>query len=147
MKKLLTIGTALALTLTFAAAGCKKKDEKKGTESTKPEGAQPAAPAPAPAAPAAAPAAPAAPAAAATGTGVPECDEYVATFEKISKCDKLGPAADGLKQGYEATKAGWAGWASMDEAARKAAQTAAAPGCKAGTDALKTTATSMGCEI
>jgi hypothetical protein len=34
-----------------------------------------------------------------------------------------------------------------DETARKAAQAAAGPGCKQGTEGLKTTATSLGCTL
>jgi hypothetical protein len=139
MKKLLTIGTVLALA--FSATACKKKEEAKTTtETKKPADTKPVTPPPVtpPAAP---------PTAAATGTGVPECDEYVATFEKLAKCDKLGPAADGMKQGFEATKSAWASWATMDDATRKAAQAAAGPGCKAGSDGLKQTATSMGCTL
>ena len=164
MKKLMTVGTVLALALTLAATGCKKKDENKAaptTETAKPAAGTAAAPAAgtaapaagtaAPADPAAAPAAPAdpaaAPAAAAGSSGVPECDEYVATFEKLSKCDKLGPALDGMKTAADAQKAQFASWASMDEATRKAAQAAAGPGCKTATEGLKTTATSLGCTL
>lgn len=157
MKKLMTVGTALALALTLAATGCKKKDENKAaptTETAKPAAGTAAAPAAgtaAPADPAAAPAAPAdpaaAPAAAAGSSGVPECDEYLATFEKLSKCDKLGPALDGLKTAADAQKASFASWASMDETAKKAAQAAAGPGCKTATEGLKTTATSLGCTL
>ncbi|MBK9035613.1 MAG: hypothetical protein IPL61_30870 [Myxococcales bacterium] len=165
MKKLTLIGTALALAFTLSATGCKKKDENKGTETQKPA-AGTAAPAPAdpaavaPAAPAAPPAAdpaappaadPAAPAApadqAAASTGVPECDEYLATFEKLSKCDKLGPALDGMKMAADAQKATFASWASFDETARKAAQASAGPSCKTLTEGLKTTATSLGCTL
>ena len=157
MKKLMTVGTVLALALTLAATGCKKKDENKAaptTETAKPAAGTAAAPAAgtaAPADPAAAPAAPAdpaaAPAAAAGSSGVPECDEYLATFEKLSKCDKLGPALDGLKTAADAQKASFASWASMDDTAKKAAQAAAGPGCKTATEGLKTTATSLGCTL
>ena len=170
MKKLMTVGTALALALTLSATGCKKKDENKAaptTETAKPAAgtaapaagtaapaagtAAPAAadPAAAPAAGTAAPAAadPAAAPAAAGSTGVPECDEYVATFEKLSKCDKLGPALEGMKTAADAQKASFASWASMDEATKKAAQAAAGPGCKTATEGLKTTATSLGCTL
>ena len=170
MKKLMTVGTALALALTLSATGCKKKDENKAaptTETAKPAAgtaapaagtaapaagtAAPAAadPAAAPAAGTAAPAAadPAAAPAAAGSTGVAECDEYLATFEKLSKCDKLGPALEGMKTAADAQKASFASWASMDETAKKAAQAAAGPGCKTATDGLKTTATSLGCTL
>ena len=145
MKKLATIGTALALAFTLSACGKKKEEEKK------PEAAKPAEPAPAPApapapTPTPAPADPAAPAAAAS-TGVPECDEYLATFEKFSKCDKAGPALEGLKTAAEAQKTAFSSWASMDDASKKAAQAAAAPGCKGGTDAIKAAAQATGCTL
>ena len=147
MKKLMTVGTALALALTLSATGCKKKDENKAAPTT--ETAKPAAGTAAPAAGTAAPAAadPAAAPAAAGSTGVAECDEYLATFEKLSKCDKLGPALEGMKTAADAQKASFASWASMDETAKKAAQAAAGPGCKTATDGLKTTATSLGCTL
>lgn len=153
MKKLATIGTALALAFTLSACGKKKEEEKK------PEAAKPAEPAPAPApapapTPTPAPADPAAPApadpaapAAAASTGVPECDEYLATFEKFSKCDKAGPALEGLKTAAEAQKTAFSSWASMDDASKKAAQAAAAPGCKGGTDAIKAAAQATGCTL
>lgn len=156
MKKLMTVGTALALALTLSATGCKKKDENKAaptTETAKPAAgtAAPAAGTAAPAAadPAAAPAAadPAAAPAAAGSSGVAECDEYVATFEKFAKCDKAGPALEGLKAAAEAQKAAFASWATMDETAKKAAQAAAATSCKTASDGIKTTAASLGCTL
>lgn len=102
----------------------------------------------APAAPAAPPAAEAQPAAAASGsTGVPECDEYLATFEKVAACDKMGAALEPMKQSVQAQKDAFAQWASFDEATRAAAQAAAGPGCKAGTDSLIQSAQAMGCSL
>jgi hypothetical protein len=106
----------------------------------------PAAPPPAAPPPSEAPAAPA-PTAAAASTGVPECDAYLAAFDKLSKCDKAGPALDGLRQGLEATRQGWAAWKDMPADQLEASKKAAAPGCKAGEDALRSTASSLGCEI
>ncbi|HVK77161.1 MAG TPA: hypothetical protein VM734_27835 [Kofleriaceae bacterium] len=163
MTKMIKIATAIALASTLALAGCKKKAEEtpaaKPTEGTAagtaaaPAGGT-AAPAGGTAAPAgdtagtaAAPAGDTAAAPAADSTGVPECDAYLAAFEKLAKCDKAGPALDGLKQGLEATKQGWAAWKDLQGEALDAAKKAAAPGCKAGEDALKQTASSLGCEI
>ena len=85
--------------------------------------------------------------AAAGSSGVAECDEYVATFEKFAKCDKAGPALEGLKAAAEAQKAAFASWGTMDETAKKAAQAAAATTCKTASDGIKTTATSLGCTL
>lgn len=84
---------------------------------------------------------------AASATGVPECDAYLATFEKLAKCEKAGPALGGLKAGLEASKAAWATWKTLPAEQAEAAKKAAAPGCKAGEDALKTTAASLGCQL
>ena len=83
----------------------------------------------------------------ASTTGVPECDEYLATFERLATCDRAGPALDGLRQGLEATKQGWAAWKDMPADQREASQKAAAPNCKAGVDALRSTGASLGCPI
>ncbi|MCK6506527.1 hypothetical protein L6R53_24660 [Myxococcota bacterium] len=131
-----------ALSLLVALAACSEKEE--AVE------APPAPPAEmkAPEAPPVAEAPPAEPAAgAATSTGVPECDEYLATFEKIATCDKLGPALDGMKASVQAQKDAFAGWAAFDDATRAAAHSAAAPGCKSGTESLIQTAQSMGCAL
>ncbi len=80
-------------------------------------------------------------------TGVPACDAYLAVFEKLAACDTAGPALDGLRQGLEATKQSWATWHDLPEDQRSAAQEAAVPGCKAGEDALRSTAASLGCAI
>jgi hypothetical protein len=71
---------------------------------------------------------PAEPATGAASTGVPECDEYLATFEKVATCDKLGPALEGMKASVQAQKDAFAGWSAFDDATRAAAQSAAAPG-------------------
>jgi hypothetical protein len=157
MKKLMTIGTALALALTLSATGCKKKNEDAKTDTTtkKPEEKPVPAPAPAPTDPATNPSTnPTAGANTATdtaatiaATGVAECDEYLATVEKAAKCDKFAPAADGIKKAAEAWKTSIAGWGALDEAARKAAQAAAAATCKSASDGVKTTATSLGCVL
>ncbi len=157
MNKLIKIVSALALVSTLSLAGCKKKDEAGDTKSTTtttttttPKAGEGTA------------AGTAAVGGTATGTstttttttttttestGVPECDAYLAAFEKLAKCDKAGPALDGLKQGLEATKQGWAAWKDMPADQLEMSKKAAAPGCKAGEDALKSTASSLGCEI
>lgn len=144
MKKLTTVGTALVLCLGLAA-GCKKKSEDKpaAPKTEEPKGS--AAPAPAPT-PAPTPT-PAPPPAAATGSGVPECDEYFATVEKAAACGSFAPALEGVKKGAEGVKAGFSAWPALDEAARKAAMTAAAATCKTASDGVKTTATGLGCTL
>jgi hypothetical protein len=83
-------------------------------------------------------------AAAGGGTGLAECDAYVAAMEKYLACDKVPQEArDGAKQGLEAMKSGWGDAAGMPEDAKKAANDA----CKQAVDALKQGASAMGCEI
>ncbi len=160
MKKMMTI---LALASALALVGCKKKEETpaagsatatagkvddKGSAAA--TGAEPgtaaatgagAATGTEPAGGSAAPAA--------TGTGSPECDEYLKTFDDVvAKCkDKLGPALDAMQQSRDAQAEAFKQWASLDEATKKAAVEAAATGCKSATDALKQSATSMGCTL
>jgi hypothetical protein len=87
----------------------------------------------------------AAPAGGADTSGYPqECKDYMAAFETLSKCDKLGPAKDSMKQGYDATVDAWKSMAGATDDATKKAW---ADGCKAGTDGLKQTASAMGCTL
>ncbi|MBA3463672.1 MAG: hypothetical protein H0T46_27185 [Deltaproteobacteria bacterium] len=77
-----------------------------------------------------------APAAPAAGGGdlPPECAEYKAAIEALSKCEKLPQASrDALKQSYEQTSAAWA---SVPAEGRAALGTA----CKSATDAVKQSA-------
>lgn len=162
MKKMMTI---LALASALALVGCKKKEETpagagtatagkvddKGSAAA--TGTEPGTAAATGAGtatgtePAGGSAASAAPAA--TGTGSAECDEYLKTFDDVvAKCkDKLGPALDAMQQSRDAQAEAFKQWASLDEATKKAAVEAAATGCKSATDALKQSATSMGCTL
>ncbi|KAB2908068.1 MAG: glutaconyl-CoA decarboxylase subunit gamma [Kofleriaceae bacterium] len=147
MKKMMTI---LALASALALVGCKKKEEKtegagtatagkvddKGTAAA--TGTEPGTAAPT-----------GTDTAAAGSTGSPECDEYLKTFDDVvAKCkDKMGPALDAMKQSRDAQAQAFQQWATLDEASKKAAVEAAATGCKSATDALKQSATSMGCTL
>lgn len=132
-----------ALSLVIALGACSETEEPAAAPNTEKAPEPTALPTPpAPPEPAAAPAA-----AAGASTGVPECDEYLATFEKISTCDKLGPALEPMKTSVQAQKDSFAQWATMDEASRAAIQASAGPGCKAGTDGLVQTAQAMGCTL
>ena len=92
--------------------------------------------------PAADPAAPTVPVAG--GSGLAECDTYVAAMEKYLACDKVPQAArDGAKQGLDAMKSSWGDTAGMPEEAKKAANDA----CKQAVDALKQGAEAMGCTL
>lgn len=127
MKKPMVFTTVLSLVCCLALAGCKKSEaagEGEKTEAAEKSGGGDD-----------------------TSTGVPECDAYLKAFEALTKCDKAGPALGGLKQGLESSKQAWSSWKSLDDTSRKAAQQAAGPGCKAGEDAIKQTATSLGCSI
>jgi hypothetical protein len=135
MKKLTTLLTVAALATTLALAGCKKKDEaakdNKDTAAQKTTEGSAAAPAPA-TAPAAAPATGTAPAAA--GNLPAECNDYKAAIDKLASCDKMPQQArDALKQAYDQASTGWA---SLPAEAKANLATA----CKAGTDAVNTSA-------
>lgn len=82
-------------------------------------------------------------------TGSPECDEYLETFDLlVDTCsDKLGPALDALKQSRDAQADAFREWATLDDVSRKATIEAAATGCKSATDALRQSATAMGCRL
>ena len=156
MKKMITV---LALASALALVGCKKKEEAGAASGSAPASgasvtdkgsaaATGADPGSAPASGAATGAAD--PGAAAAGsTGSPECDEYLKTFDDVvSKCkDKLGPALDAMKQSRDAQAEAFKQWGTLDEASKKATIEAAATGCKSATDAIKQSATSMGCTL
>jgi len=135
--KLTTMFVAASLTATLAFTGCKKKDdaaktdntaEKKTTEGA-PATATPPAAGTAPAATGTTPAAPAA-----AGNLPTECNDYKAAIDKLSSCDKMPQQArDALKQAYDQASAGWA---SLPAEAKANLATA----CKAGTDAVTTSA-------
>jgi hypothetical protein len=135
--KLTTMFVAATLTATLALTGCKKKDDAAKTDNTaeKKTAEAPAAagtataPAAAGAATATAPAAPAA-----AGNLPTECNDYKAAIDKLSSCDKMPQQArDALKQAYDQASAGWA---SLPAEAKANLATA----CKAGTDAVTTSA-------
>ena len=137
MTKLIT----LLAVATLAFTGCKKKDdaaktdntaEKKTTEGAPAAAGTATAPAAAGTATATAPAAGTAPAAA--GNLPTECNDYKAAIDKLSACDKMPQQArDALKQAYDQASAGWA---SLPAEAKANLATA----CKAGTDAVTTSA-------
>lgn len=146
MKKMLTLGAlAMALVLTV---GCKKKDDNAAGSGSTPASAGKVEDKPADK-PAAKPADTAGGDTATASTGSPECDEYLKTFDNMAnKCkDKLGPAFDAMQQARDAQAEAFKQWAELDETAKKAAREAAATGCKSATDALKESASAMGCTI
>jgi hypothetical protein len=77
-------------------------------------------------------------------TGVKECDDVVAAYEKLFSCDKFkgmpAEAQDAQKKGLETMKTSW----HFDNDQMKEA---AKPGCKAALDGLQQSAKAMGCEI
>jgi len=135
MKKLTTLFAVAALATTLSLAGCKKKDEAKGKDTTAEKATEGSAAAPAPAtatAPAPAAGAPAAPAAA--GNLPAECNDYKAAIDKLASCDKMPQQArDALKQAYDQASTGWA---NLPAEAKANLATA----CKAGADAVTTSA-------
>lgn len=135
MKNTFSFVTILAVAASMSLAACSEKEEPAAPPAAQVKPPEPPKPVEPP------------PPATGANTGVPECDEYLATFEKLSTCDKLGPALEGMKQSAEAQRASFAQWAQFDDATRAAAQQAAAPGCKSATESLVSTATAMGCTL
>jgi len=92
------------------------------------------------------PAPPAGEAPVAGGSGLPECDAYMAAFEKYMGCDKVPQAAkDTQKQALDGMKASWA--ALKDPNVPADTKKAAADGCKQAEDALKQSAQTLGCTL
>jgi hypothetical protein len=85
-------------------------------------------------------------AAASADTGVPECDDYLKSFDKYMSCDKIPQQAkDASKQGIEQMKQGWA--MLKDPNVPPEAKKAAGDACKQAVDALKQSASAMGCSL
>lgn len=147
MKNLISI---LVVTVALSFAGCKKKTEDGAASGSAPAtGAKVDDKGTAPAAGAKVDDKGAATAGGGDATGVSECDEYLKMFDDVvAKCkDKLGPALDAMKQSRDAQVEAFKQWDSLDETAKKAAVEAAAAGCKTAMDALKESATAMGCTL
>lgn len=83
------------------------------------------------------------------GTGSKACDQYLSTFDTvIVGCkDKLGPAYSAMVQSRNAQVEAFIQWSKLDKKSRKATIAAAEAGCNAATDALRQSATSMGCKL
>jgi hypothetical protein len=81
----------------------------------------------------------------ADSTGSPECDEYLATFDRIRvNCkEQLASAAEAMDQAAAAQRDAFGQWKTLDDEGRQAAIDAAGPGCKSATDALRQAAQSM----
>jgi hypothetical protein len=150
MKKLISI---VALASALALVGSKKNDEKaadpaptvvdKGTlpatgaaPATGAEPATGAAPTPTDQAPPAA-----------ADTGVAECNEYLATFEKITTMckDQLAAGYEPMKQARDLQAEQFKSWATLDETSKAATLQAAATTCKAADDGLKATVATLNC--
>jgi hypothetical protein len=133
MKKLTTLLGVVALSTTFAVAGCKKKEDQVAPAAKAAEPAPPPAETP----PAPTPAAEVKPvegqpAAGETANNLPpECADYKATIEKLGSCEKV-PAAqrDQLKQTLDKDL--------MALTAPDADKVKAASNCKTAMDAIKT---------
>jgi hypothetical protein len=74
----------------------------------------------------------------------PTCVAYMNAFLKLAQCDKLGPAKESMKQGYDATVEAWKTFGQDTSPETKQAWE---DGCKAGLDAMKQTADAMGCSL
>jgi len=89
------------------------------------------------------------PESAASETGVPECDEFLALFDRIlEKCDKeFAASRDALAEAAQAQRAAFAQWKTLDDETRKTVYDSAVPGCKAGSDAIRQAAASVSCPL
>lgn len=87
--------------------------------------------------------------ASADSTGAPECDAYLALFDRlVLRCEKeLGPAMDAMKQSQVAMREAFAQWKTLDEESRRTVIEAAGPACNSAVEALRQTATSLGCSL
>lgn len=89
---------------------------------------------------------PAAGGAALGGTGVPECDAYIATIQRYAQCPKVPvEAKQAIQQAIGQMAQGWA--MLRDPAVSADARKAAADACKQAVDALKQSAAAMGCPL
>jgi len=71
---------------------------------------------------------------------IPECTEYGALIEKLSRCDQLPQASrDALKQGYDAMKGSWSSTGDLSDDVRKTM----ADACRQATEALTQAGRSM----
>jgi hypothetical protein len=79
-------------------------------------------------------------------TSIAACDEYVAVFDAYLACDKVPPqVVEASKQGIDAMKHAWADLRDAD--VPREARQAASDACRQGTDALKESATALGCSL
>lgn len=142
MKKITSMFAVAALSLTFAATGCKKKaaeetkdpamkTEEKGSGEMKKDEAKPdemkkdeakkdeAKPA-------------------GGGDFPAECNDYKAAVEKLMACDKMKAAAGPMKEAFDNAWKQMEGMPAEGRAAMK-------DGCKAGMDGIKTAMSAAGC--
>jgi outer membrane murein-binding lipoprotein Lpp len=149
MKKITTLLSVAALVTTLGLAGC-KKDKKNEEAAAPPKTEEPKTDTPktdtpktdTPAAGSADQAKTDTPPAAGGSTGMPECDAYLASVEKLASCDKFPAASkDATLKGVEAMKSGWAA-ATTDDAKKMAGDA-----CKTANDGMKQTAQAMGCPL
>jgi hypothetical protein len=76
-----------------------------------------------------------------SGTGIAECDAYVAALQRFSQCNVLPvEAKQALQQAMSQMSTTWKSLSSE-------AKQAAADACKQGTEAIRTAATAQGCPI
>jgi hypothetical protein len=80
------------------------------------------------------------------GTGIAECDTYVMTFQRYLRCNQVPVSAKNA--GEESMRALIDSWRSLGGPAVPAdVKRAAADACMAGTDALRQSATALGCDM
>lgn len=80
------------------------------------------------------------------GTAIPECDAYIATFERYMACDKVPAQARAASgQSLAAMRAGWDEMRDPDVPVE--AKVAAANACRQGEEALHDSAAALGCSL
>jgi hypothetical protein len=83
----------------------------------------------------------------ATETGVAECDEAIALYERVFECDKFKEMpADEIKAQRDVLQAMKDGWQPLRDAPIEAKR-AAADGCRQAIDGLREAAKAMGCSL
>jgi len=77
----------------------------------------------------------------------PACAAYLAAFDRLIECDKLGPATDSMREARHAIRASLEQMADLSPTDRAAMIEAATPACTQAVEALRQTAAAFGCDL
>ena len=84
------------------------------------------------------------------GSGVLECDEYIAVITQMETAcvDKMPrESIDAMKQGRDAMLQSMPDWSSMDDETRATVRDTMSDACAQGRDALRQASASLGCPV